>query len=85
MLQKPESAYTMPQEENIYGINQHKEIYLEYPSYNRTGNSGSFLIKELAGLWLDDIKNILRPSSYARYQNYAYKYIFPYSLLNLRN
>ena len=78
MLQKPESAYTMPQEENIYGINQHKEIYLEYPSYNRTGNSGSFLIKELAGLWLDDIKNILRPSSYARYQNYAYKYIFPY-------
>ena len=78
MSQKPESVYVMPPEENIYGINKHKEIYLQYPSCDRAGNSRPFLIKELVGLWLDDIRSILRPSSYARYQNYAYKYIFPY-------
>lgn len=36
------------------------------------------LIKELAELWFFDIKNIIRPSSYAVYQNYASKYILPY-------
>ena len=78
MSQKQESAYAMPPEGNIYGINLQKEIYLEYPSYGSTGNSRQFLIKELAGLWLDDIKDILRPSSYARYQGCVYKYILPY-------
>ena len=78
MPQKPESAYVMPAEENIYGFKPHKEIYLEYPSYGMIRNSEPFLIKELAALWLNDIKNILRPSSYARYQSYVYKYIFPY-------
>ncbi len=36
------------------------------------------LINELAELWLLDIKNIMRPSSYAVYQNYTRKYILPY-------
>ncbi len=36
------------------------------------------LIKELAELWFLDIKNIMRPSSYAIYQSYANKYILPY-------
>jgi len=36
------------------------------------------LIKELAELWLMDVKDILRPSSYARYQNCTSKYILPY-------
>lgn len=36
------------------------------------------LIYELAKLWLLDIENTMRPSSYALYQNYANKYILPY-------
>lgn len=39
---------------------------------------GRILIKELAGLWFMDIKDIMRPSSYALYQSYADKYILPY-------
>lgn len=35
-------------------------------------------IKELAELWFTDIKNIMRPSSYAIYKGYASKYILPY-------
>ncbi len=42
------------------------------------GDYGKLLIKELAELWLDDIKDVLRPSSYALYQNYTSKYILPY-------
>lgn len=38
---------------------------------------GQLLIKDLAQLWLIDIKNVLRPSSYAIYQNYTSKYILP--------
>ena len=41
----------------------HKEIYLEYLSDGKP-----LLVKELAGLWLKEIKNTMRPSSYARYQ-----------------
>ncbi len=36
------------------------------------------LIRELAELWFLDIKNIMRPSSYAIYQSYSSKYILPY-------
>lgn len=36
------------------------------------------LIKELAELWFLDIKEIMRPSSYAIYQRYVGKYILPY-------
>lgn len=36
------------------------------------------LVKELADYWLSDIKNTMRPSSYARYLNYVNKYILPY-------
>ncbi len=39
---------------------------------------GQLLIRDLAELWLIDIKNVLRPSSYALYQSYASKYILPY-------
>lgn len=35
-------------------------------------------IKELAQYWLSDIKNTMRPSSYARYSSYVNKYIIPY-------
>ena len=35
-------------------------------------------IKEFAELWFTDIKNIMRPSSYAIYKGYASKYILPY-------
>lgn len=36
------------------------------------------LVKELANYWLSDIKNTMRPSSYARYLSYVNKYILPY-------
>lgn len=39
---------------------------------------GRILIKELAGLWFMDIRDIMRPSSYALYQSYADKYILPH-------
>lgn len=78
MSHKQEITYDITPEENIYDINLHKEIYLEYPSYGIVGNGGHFLIKELAGLWLNDIKDVLRPSSYARYKGCVYKYILPY-------
>lgn len=52
----------------------HKEIYLEYPFHEKT-----LLIKELADMWLKDIKNIMRPSSYARYKTHMEKYIIPYA------
>lgn len=41
-------------------------------------NYRHLLIKELAELWLIDIKNVLKPSSYAIYQSYTSKYILPY-------
>lgn len=52
----------------------HKEIYLEYLSDGKP-----LLVKELAGLWLKEIKNTMRPSSYARYQKHMEKYILPYA------
>ncbi len=36
------------------------------------------LVKELVNMWFDNIENIMKPSSYARYQRYADKYILPY-------
>ena len=41
-------------------------------------NNNQLLIEELANLWLAGIKDVLRPSSYALYQNYTRKYIIPY-------
>lgn len=57
-----------------------------YSNIKETAHNDSFssdlcnkiLIKELAELWLFDIKDILRPSSYALYQSYTKKYILPY-------
>lgn len=63
MLQKTTDIYT--------GV--HKEIYLEYPFHEKP-----LLIKELADMWLKDIKNIMRPSSYASYKTHMEKYIIPY-------
>ncbi len=42
------------------------------------GLNNKILISELAELWFFDIKDIMRPSSYALYQSYAEKYILPY-------
>lgn len=42
------------------------------------GLNNKILISELAELWFLDIKDIMRPSSYAIYQSYAKKYILPY-------
>lgn len=41
-------------------------------------NYGQLLISELAELWLGNVKEMLKPSSYAVYQNYTSKYIIPY-------
>lgn len=43
MSQKPESVYVMPPEENIYGINKHKEIYLQYHPVTGQGTAGHSL------------------------------------------
>ncbi len=64
MLQRTTDIYT--------GV--HKEIYLEYPFHGKP-----LLIKELADMWLKDIKNIMLPSSYARYKTHMEKYIIPYA------
>lgn len=64
MLQQTTDIYT----------SLHKEIYLEYPFHGKP-----LFIKELADMWLKDIKNIMRPSSYARYKTHMEKYIIPYA------
>ncbi len=43
--------------------------------YNQTE---PFLVKDLAESWLLNIKETIKPSAYARYKNYAGKYILPY-------
>lgn len=66
-------VFVLHQKIDIYP-EMHKEIYLEYPF-----NEKPLRIKELAELWLKDIKNIMRPSSYARYLKHMEKYILPYA------
>ncbi len=53
--------------ENIYNDSLASDVY-----------NKEILIYELAELWMLDIENTMRPSSYALYQNYANKYILPY-------
>lgn len=83
MPQRMESTYAIQQEDGFYVASKHKEIYMEYPFSHsvKKGNDkpdGQLLISELAELWLKDIHDVLRPSSYARYQSYTSKYILPY-------
>ena len=56
-------------------------IHIKESIYNGKfsyGLNNKILISELAELWFLDIKDIMRPSSYAIYQSYAKKYILPY-------
>ena len=62
---------------NIY-TNMEESKYQEEFSSDALCCQHHILIKELAELWFLDIKNIMRPSSYAIYQNYANKYILPH-------
>lgn len=78
MVQKIGDAYSSPEQNSFYNYIQHKEIYLEYPFSANKDTEKPFLIKELAEQWALDIKNTLRPSSYACYQNNMEKYILPY-------
>ncbi len=78
MIQDMEEVYNTLQRNGSYNSTQHKEIYLEYPFSNSKGGEKPLLIKELAEKWILDIKNTLRPSSYACYQNNMEKYILPY-------
>lgn len=78
MLQEPENIYADTLKSKLNNSSQHKEIYLEYPFSPNKDIEKPFLIKELAGQWISDIKNTLRPSSYACYQNNIEKYILPY-------
>jgi len=70
---KAQKAHDGLQKSGLY-----KEIYVEYPPSGKPSSQKPLLIKELALLWLKDIKNVMRPSSYARYQNYYDRYILPY-------
>lgn len=83
MTQKMENTYILQQKDDFYADSAHKEIYMEYPFSHSVKKVSSeinkqLLIRELAELWLTNIQNVLRPSSYARYQAYTSKYIFPY-------
>lgn len=78
MVQKTGDAYSSPGQNSFYNYIQHKEIYLEYPFSANKDTEKPFLIKELAKQRALDIKSILRPSSYACYQNNMEKYILPY-------
>lgn len=40
-------------------------------------DGNKILVRELAELWLLDIKDMMRPSSYALYQNYVGKAVRP--------
>lgn len=83
MTQKMENTYILQQKDDFYADSAHKEIYMEYPFSHSVKKVSSeinkqLLIRELAELWLTNIQNVLRPSSYARYQAYTSKYILPY-------
>lgn len=78
MLQESKNIYIDTAKNNLPNSSRHKEIYLEYPFSSNKDVEKPFLIKELAEQWISDIKNILRPSSYACYQNNMEKYILPY-------
>lgn len=78
MVQKTGDVYSNSQQNSFYNYIQHKEIYLEYPFSGSKDADEPFLIKELAEKWTSDIKDTLRPSSYACYQNNMEKYILPY-------
>lgn len=58
------------------------DISIKENIYNDNFSSGicnnKILVQELAELWFLDIKSVMRPSSYALYQNYARKYILPH-------
>lgn len=58
------------------------DISIKEKIYNDNFSSGlcnnKILVQELAELWFLDIKSVMRPSSYALYQNYAKKYILPH-------
>ena len=65
----------------MQGTNQKPYIHIKESIYNDKfsyGLNNKILINELAELWFLDIKDIMRPSSYALYQSYAKKYILPY-------
>lgn len=68
MLETIHNIYINAEESNC-----HEGIYSDTLLYQK-----QILIKELAQLWFLDIKDIMRPSSYAIYQSYASKYILPY-------
>ncbi len=83
MPRKVKNTYIMQQRDDFYTANGHKEIYMEYPFSHSAKNGNKEIncqlpIKELAELWLTNIQDVLRPSSYARYQAYTSKYILPY-------
>lgn len=65
----------------MQGTNQKPYIHIKESIYNDKfsyGLNNKILISELAELWFLDIKDIMRPSSYALYQSYVKKYILPY-------
>jgi len=53
-------------------------VSMQYTQSEENIYNDKILIKELARLWFKDIKDVMKPSSYALYQSYAEKYIFPY-------
>ena len=65
----------------MQGTNQKPYVHIKKSIYNDKfsyGLNNKILISELAELWFLDIKDIMRPSSYALYQSYTEKYILPY-------
>lgn len=79
------SNYTLLQKEGrkiMQRTNQKPYIHIKENMYSDNFSYGlsnnKIFINELAELWFLDIKNIMRPSSYAIYQSYARKYILPY-------
>lgn len=65
----------------MQGTDQKPYIHIKESIYKDKffyGLNNKILISELAELWFLDIKDIMRPSSYAIYQSYAKKYILPY-------
>ncbi len=65
----------------MQGTNQKPYIHTKESIYNDKfsyGLNNKILISELAESWFLDIKDIMRPSSYALYQSYTEKYILPY-------
>lgn len=73
MLEMNQKFYTDTKESRRPGI-----LWQESSSSASLCSRQQILIKELVEFWLRDIKNIMRPSSYAIYYNYTRKYILPY-------